>query len=355
MKRFFIQFIVTFIFLLGAVCFFSWKVDPFFQYREPMEQEKAYMHMPVYQTAGAARNFRYDSAIVGSSMTENFRSSWFDEMDLNTVKLSYSGARTTDLRAILEQVYASDNEIKYVFMDVNDYQLTTSPTSYYTKRPDYLYDGKVWNDGEYLLNNDIFWMSVGRVAEKVLDKQPDIDDAYTWEDPELFSGASVLNQNRYTFENLRNRQAEGNIPEYDREKCLNCCKDNINNVLPIIEQHPETQFVIFLPPYSMVYWEERILYDELEVTLEMYHNFASKLLERENVRVFYFQDEEEIIKNLDLYRDSCHYAPQINRYIFDCIKDGKQEVTEDTLEERIRNMYRIASEYNYQEMWDKYE
>lgn len=355
MRKFCIQFMLSFFLMISAICLFSWKVDPFIQYREPSEPLNAYMFMPVYQTAGAARNFTYDSAIVGSSMTENFRVSWFDEMGLNTAKLSYSGARTTDLRAVLEQVFSGKNEVKYIFMDVNDYQLTTDPLSCYTERPDYLYDDVWWNDLEYVLNNDVFWMSVGRVAEAVTENKPNLDDAYTWEDPNLFSGKNVLNQLRPMFDDLRLQQEEGTVPLCDEEKMMAYCQGNVENVLPIIKEHPETEFIIFLPPYSMVYWEQRILSDELEITLELYHSAISQLLECENVRVFYFQDEEEIISNLDIYRDSCHYAPHINRYIFDCIKEGKQEVTEETLEERIRNMYRIASEYSYREMWEAYE
>ena len=126
MKKFCFQFFVTVIVLLGGIVLFNWAVDPFFHYREPKEPLAAYMHMPVYQTAGAAEHFIYDSAVVGTSMTENFRASWFEEMELDAVKLSYSGARTDDIHAILEKVYESGNEMKLIVIDCNCLLQTSS-------------------------------------------------------------------------------------------------------------------------------------------------------------------------------------------------------------------------------------
>lgn len=353
MKKFCIQFFVTVIVLLTGIVIFNWAVDPFFHYREPEEPLEAYMYMPVYQTVGAAEHFTYDSAVVGTSMTENFRASWFDEMELDAVKLSYSGARSSDIKAILEEVFASGNEMKLIVTDVNDYQLTTDPTVPYTERPEYLYNDLWLDDSEYLINNDVFWMSAGRVLEAATDNQPLLDDAYTWEDPALFSEESVKESCQEYVESLKEQIEAGTLKPYDGTREAEWCMGNLENVLPIIEAHPETEFVIFYPPYSILYWEEQILAGRLEGILDIYRTSAQTLLQYDNVRVFYFQDEEEIITNLDLYRDVCHHNHEINRYIFDCIKTGDRELTVENLEEHFDNMYRIASEYPYEEIWEE--
>jgi len=187
MKKFFTQFFVTLTVLLGGIMLFNYCVDPFYHYREPKAPLGVYMYMPVYQTAGAAEHFTYDSAIVGTSMTENFRTSWFEEMGLHTVKLSYSGARSSDIKRILNHVFDSRNDVQLIVMDINDYQLTKEPEEAYTEPPAYLEGDEWWEDAEYLINNDVFWMSVGRCLEAVTGNWPDIDEAYTWEDPALFS------------------------------------------------------------------------------------------------------------------------------------------------------------------------
>lgn len=353
MKKVFTQFFITVFTLLFVIGGFIYIIDPFYHYHAPIAGTAAYMSNQVYQTPGAALHFTYDSAIVGTSMTENFRASWFKEMDLNTVKLSYAGAHSLDIRDVLDKVFESGNEIKYIFMDINDYQLTTHPSQRFADFPEYLYGDAWWKDAEYLWNNDIFWMSVGRVAEKLADSQPELDDAYTWEEPELFGAEQVKENCRENIEALLYQRENGSIEVWDKEESLEWCGDNLANIIPAIETHPETEFIIFYPPYSILYWEDSVLRGQLEELLEIYRYSIEKLMQYGNVRVFYFQDEEDIIVNLDNYRDVCHHTPEINRYVFDCIKNGDREITKENIGEHFSNMYRIASEYPYDEIWDE--
>lgn len=351
MRKFCVQFFVAAGLMLAGIAGFIQIVDPFYHYREPQEPFRAFQYMPVYQTAGVAKNFSYDSAIVGTSMTENFRVSWFEEMDMDTVKLSYSGARSSDVAAILEQVFLSDNTVRYILLDINDYQLTTLPAEVYTERPAYLYEEVWWKDGEYLFNNDVFWMSAGRALEAVTDNQPNPDDAYTWEDPALFSEENVKASCAAYTSGLKEQLASGTIAAYDGTQEKEWCRENLENVVSVIAAHPETEFVVFYPPYSILYWEQQLLSGRLYSILEIYYTAAEKLLSYDNVTVFYFQNEEGIITNLDYYRDICHHAPEINRYIFDCIKEGKNELTEENIGMYFEDMYRIAWEYPYENIW----
>ncbi len=352
MKKFFTQFFVTLTVLLGGIMLFNYCVDPFYHYREPKAPLGVYMYMPVYQTAGAAEHFTYDSAIVGTSMTENFRASWFEEMGLHTVKLSYSGARSSDIKRILNHVFASRNDVQLIVMDINDYQLTKEPEEAYTEPPAYLEGDEWWEDAEYLINNDVFWMSVGRCLEAVTGNWPDIDEAYTWEDPALFSEERVKEDYRSYIWNLEWRLESGLEKPYDREWEKVQCEGNLANILPIVEEHPDTEFVVYFPPYSIYYWGEQIEEGSLSGKLDLYRTTAEKLLQYDNVRVFYFQDEKEIITNLSLYRDVCHHSPDINRYIFECIRDGKNELTEENMDGHFEAMYQIALDYPYDEVWE---
>lgn len=351
MKKLFIQFFITVFTLLILIGGLVIIIDPFYHYHSPVAGIAVYMYHPVYQTPGAALHFEYDSAIVGTSMTENFRSSWFEELNLHTIKLSYSGAHSLDIRDILDKVYESGNEIKYIFMDINDYQLSTEPSQRYTNPPKYLYNKAGWHDAEYLWNNDVFWMSVGRVSENVTGHQPDLDDAYTWDDPDLFGTEQVKESCRQFIDELIEEQINGSLESYDIDEAYKWCDGNLENIIPIIDAHPETEFIIFYPPYSILYWEELALSGQLEGMLQIYQHSIEEFMQHDNVRVFYFQDEEEIITNLDNYRDISHHTPQINRYIFDCISNGEREITPENINEHFLNMYTIASEYPYDEIW----
>ncbi len=322
-------------------------VDPFYHYHDAWFGLPVVLENAVYQTPGAARNFQYDSVIIGTSMTENFHAQWFDEiMGWDTVKLSYSGARTDDLKAILEQVYSREESPKNIVMDVNTYQLTVDPNSAYAMRPNYLYDRKFITDVSYLYNQDVLLAVMNRILDKLGGEESNLDDAYTWEEEEHFGREKTLKaerQNRSTMEE--------NIRPGIESESLDICDRNLDNVLPFIEAHPETDFYIFYPPYSMLYWEQEIMKDNLEQMITVFGRSIERLLQYENVKVFYFHNEKEIISNLDNYRDYTHFRPEYNRYICECMKTGENLVTKENYKEQLRDMYEYAVSFDYEALW----
>ncbi len=350
-----------------AVCFvlfggFVMMADPFYHYHEPWFDMPVILDNAVYQTAGAAKNLEYTSAIVGTSMTENMHTSWFDEeLGWNTMKLSYSGARSNDLQAIFAQISQKEGDLEHVVMDINAYQLTSASWTSYVERPEYLYDGYFYNDYEYLYNHDTFVLSARRILDGLQGIGDNIDTAYTWEDDALFGREKALNACRDVRNQLLATQ-EGDTEadsghseegQSDYEYGLTVCQENLDNILPFIEAHPETEFHIVFPPYSMLYWEQEILKNTLDETMAIYAYAIKELLGCDNVKVYYFQNETEIITNLDNYRDNAHHKPEYNKYIFECIKNGKNLLTVDDYEEKLADMYRFAREFPYETLWEE--
>lgn len=337
-------YIVGFGVIVGAAVFC---VDPFYHYHDAWFGLPVILDNAVYQTAGAAKNLEYDSLIIGTSMTENFHASWFDELGWDTVKLSYSGARTDDLKAILGQIYSREEFPRNIVMDVNTYQLTVPSWTAYVERPEYLYDGSYVTDVSYLYNYDVITASVERVADGLRGRESNLDDAYVWEDEVYFGRQAALESAAETRQALMAAGQE----TADLSELLRCCDENLENILPFIEAHPETQFYIFYPPYSMLYWEQEMLRDNLAEMLEVYKHSMQRFMEYENVRIYYFQNETEIISDLDNYRDTAHHRPEYNRYIFECIRDGKNLVTEENLQMYIDSMYEFAKNFDYNSLW----
>lgn len=363
-KKIFQRFIgcIAFCFCTGAliVAGLVWVVDPFYQYHSPWLGMPVILDDAVYQTAGAARNLEYDSAIVGTSMTENFHTSWFDdELGWNTMKLSYSGARTNDLQAIFQEINEHEGDIQHIFMDINDYQLTSIAWTAYVTRPDYLYDENLLNDYKYLFNQDVLTLSVERTVSALKGTENNIDTAYTWEDPELFGEEITLETCRALRNDLiAGQEANGLVP-YEVPGTLTTeindkytiCQENLDNITPFIEEHPDTTFHIIIPPYSMLYWEQKVLAGTLEDTIAIYYYALEQLLEYDNVKIYYFQNETDIITNLENYRDNCHHAPEYNRYMFDCMKNGENLLTPENCKEQLTEMYFFAKDYPYETLW----
>lgn len=334
--------------LAAAVVVFC--VDPFYHYHGAWFGLPVILDNAVYQTAGAARNLEYNSLIIGTSMTENFHASWFDELGWDTVKLSYSGARTDDLSAILEQIYDRGESPDNIVMDINTYQLTVPSWTAYTERPEYLYDGKIVTDVSYLFNYDVMIETVERVADSLCGRKSNLDEAYVWENEEYFGRQVALSSAAETRDALMSAEQE----PADLNEMLQCCDENLANILPFIEAHPETQFYIFYPPYSMLSWEQEVLKGELAEILEVFKYSMQRFMEYENVQLYYFQNETDIITNLDNYRDTAHHRPEYNRYIFECIRDGRNLVTEENLQLYIDSMYEYAKNYDYDTLWEDF-
>lgn len=339
-------------------------IDPFHHYHVPWFGMPLMLDDVVYQTPGNATNLAYDSAIVGTSMTENCRVSWFnEELGWDTMKLCYAGATCNDLKAILECVYANDRQVKHVFMDLNDYQLSSPLEASYVERPEYLYTKNLLDDYKYFYNKDVFVKAINLVLSTAGGEESNIELAYTWEDDELFGREKVLESTRLTKEKLmEEKERKQTVSEEkdfnhqekqkkESEEALKTCQDNLNQILPYIEKHPETEYIIFFPPYSMLYWEQLVIQDELKEKLEMYQYAIEQLLPYENVKIYYFQGED-VIENLDEYRDYTHYKPKYNRYIFDCVKGDKNRLTLDNYKEEIQKVYEKTTNYDYEALWN---
>ena len=335
-------------------------MDPFHHYHAPWFDMPVMLDDVVYQTPGNAVNLEYNSAIVGTSMTENCRVSWFnEELGWDTMKLCYAGATCNDLNAILQCVYANDRLVEHIFMDLNDYQLSSPVDASYVERPEYLYTKTILDDYRYFYNKDVFVKATQLLVSAARGEESNMEMAYTWEDETLFGREKVLEGTLSTKEKLLEEETEkkmvseeerNRLKKEELENALNTCQENLNQILPFIKEHPETEYIIFFPPYSMLYWEQLVIQDELEEKLKMYQYAIEQLLPYENVKIYYFQGEE-VIEDLDEYRDYTHYKPKYNRYIFECVKEDKNRLTQENYENEIQKMYEKTKSYDYEALW----
>ena len=133
----------------------------------------------------------------------------------------------------------------------------------------------------------------------------------------------------------------------------NAIEANLNtNIIPYIEEHPETTFHIFYPPYSILYWYDVVRGQELDAVIEKYRYMTTRLLEYDNVEIYFFQNQEDIICNLNNYADYTHYHGSICNYMVQCFANGKRRVTEDTLEKELSVLRELTENYDYEAIWD---
>ncbi len=316
-------------------------VDPFFQYHKPLADFPYLVDNQLSQNPGMAKNMSYDSVILGSSMTVNFNTNWFEElMGLDTVKLNYSGAYPKDQANIMERIFSSDNQVKAVFLgvDVMTYTGGVDETKY--PIPEYLYDDCVWNDAEYLWNKDVL---LNYILRPLADpEKTDLATVYqSWWTDEYYNIQWVM----HNYEPPAKVEEETPADAYKEGVRANL----ETNIIPFIEQNPDTTFYLFFPPYSILYWNDVIQENHLEATLEEYLFIVQETIGYDNVRVFFFPNQEWIVTDLNNYADYTHYHRDINRYMTECFADGACEIkNRNQMEEALEEVRAMIDRFDFE-------
>lgn len=337
--------IVLFIGLIGVIGLTVY-VDPFFQYHKPLSWFPYVVDDQVDMNPGLARNMDYDSILLGSSMTVNFNTDWFmEEMGLQTQKLSYNGAFPKDQSNIMDIVFKEKKEqVKAVFLGIDE--LNYSADTEQTKFPitDYLYDENHFNDIQYVLNKDVVLNYILRPMVDIKDKS-DWNMIYKpWWQDEHYQKALVL---------MYYEPAEEQDEETPANTYIDAIAKNLDvNICPYIEAHPETTFYLFYPPYSILYWNDVMREKELDAVIAKYDYMTRRLLTYDNVEMFFFQNDEEIICNLNNYADYTHYHGRICQYMTQCFANGEHRVTLDNMDEELNKLYQLAHNYDYDAIFD---
>ena len=333
--------------LAGCMALVIW-VDPFFQYHKPLAWFPYLVDNQVNQNPGLAKHMDYDGILIGSSMTASFNTDWFEElMGIKTQKLSYNGSYPKDLSNIMQLVFdAKGDQVKAVYMAVDQSTFSADPEE--TKFPvtDYLYDDNVFNDVPYLLNKDV-------LLDYILRPLADRKDASDWAElykpwwtDEYYNKANVL----MYYEAAEEKQEEEALAaDYFKD----AVEENLQkNILPYIEAHPETEFYIFYPPYSILFWNDVTREKELEAVIGRLEYMTERLLNYENVHVFNFLGKEDIICNLNNYADYMHYHKNVCRYITECFATGENELHPENYGQAFDEIRTLAMSYNYPAIWD---
>jgi len=315
-------------------------VDPFFHYHGPLPGFPYQIDNQLSQNPGMAAHMEYDSLMLGSSMTVNFETDWFEQdMGLHMLKLSYNGAYPRDIRNIMEKADESGQMLKQVFLgvDLASYTGDVEETKY--PLPEYLYNHNPLDDVHYWYNKDVL---LDYILKPLMEREP-TDMSHLYASEESLLGCY---SREYVLEHYE--VPEKNDAYFPRELFIENLEANLQaNILPVIEAHPKTKFTVFFPPYSILYWYEYVQNNQMDAVMYEYAYFMEKLLVYDNVELFFFPAEEEIVCDLDLYADTGHYRQSINRYMTDCFVDGRHRLGAENYLDELGRMKKMIDAYDY--------
>lgn len=325
-------------------------IDPFFHYHEPL----SFLEYPLmrenerYQTDGILRNFDYDAIIIGTSMTECFKTSDMEWLfDVNAVKTPLAGCNFKEANDNLIRAFEANPDIKMVLRSF-EYQaiaLDKDERSDLYDYADYLTNDNPFDDAPYVLNKEV----MGRAGQVLLhtlrgQETTNFDEYANWMNQNCFGAEYV-----YTSYNHRiSEEPERVMTDEERETIHYNLQQNI---VAIANEHPETTFYLFFPPYSIAYWDKVCNDNELEWHLEMEKIAMEEVLQCPNIRLYSFSMDENWILNFDNYCDLEHYAEWINYGILKKMAADESRITKENYLDHIAAEREFFSDFDYQTFW----
>lgn len=325
------------IFIISAltlgIIIFNFIVDPFGYYRKPTLYPAFYGLDQRILNLALAKNHTFDSLILGTSMTEQFRVSYVNKLlSANFLKLSLSGGTIYE-QSLMFKYAAKYQDIKNVIWGVDLYSLSGEKESFRNKNAFafYLYDENIFNDIKYLLNIQTTSWFFKIIKKYYIQKDKfyfNLDNLFLHQNinyDKIDSTLVIKNHNLYKL------NANFKMQNFTFDKL----KENFDyNVLSIVKSNPNTNFYIYLPPYSILALEQMKEHKWLKNAFLAREYIFNELKKIKNVYFFDFQAEVDFITNLNNYMDATHYKPKKNKEILNFFKN--KNITKDIMKNNAK-------------------
>ena len=295
--------------------------DPFFIFHKKFSADIGFDGTDRYQNAGLINSFlddpaeRFDTIILGTSMSQNFPVSAFkNDFGRNALKLTLPGGLAKDLETIARKAIAT-GRVKRVVWEIFTSFADEDPDAVNRQSPlpQFLYNDTPVDNWRYVFNNDVFQKAFKIIRAQVLtwkkvERHP-LDVLYTWENDAQFAKFNAP----ANLKKLRQKLRFVDLPIHPSPPDgIRIAFPNLReNLLPVLRENPDIEFLLFFPPISHYAYAE---YGNEKFWLEML--MRRKLLEEtrdlKNVRIFAFDLDEGTSDTLRHYLDPEHYRPWVN-------------------------------------------
>lgn len=351
-RRWFVRIIMIIMGLLLMGGLFVVIIDPFFHYHAPLSK----LNYPLmrenerYQTDGILRNFDYDAIIIGTSMTECFKTSDLNYLfGVNAVKTPLAGCNFNEANNNLKRAFATNPNIAMVIRSF-EYQaipLDKDNSFEMYDYAEYMTNDNPFDDAPYVLNKEV----VGRAGQVIIhtlkgNPSTSFDEYANWMDRNYF-GASYV----YLSYDHTDIASE---PRMMTEEERIMIKENLQqNVVTLAKQHPDTTFYVYFPPYSIGYWDQVCNKKELDWHLEMEKIAMEEVLKCPNIKLYSYSMREDWILNLDNYCDLEHHAEWINYGILVSMAADEGLLTQDNYMEYLERKREFFGNFDYEAFWEE--
>ncbi len=374
--------------LMGTSLAANYRPDPFFHYRDPDPEAEVWFEERS-QTAGLLRSQDYETLLMGTSLAANYRPLWFDAyFDTKTVKATLPNGGFHEFTQVLD--YACEtHEVKRVIFGLDPNILVRPTEEAPDQLPSYLYDSNPWNDGAYLLNKSVLVRALYTAKERAAGNTQSIQDAFVWDGSVFFSKELALAGYQ------RPEREETVLPA---DAFLEDCEENLEVVKSWLERYPDTEFLFYYSPYSILFWDkmerqgrtdamfaaleyatrELLAYDNVTIQWEFlfYYSpysilfwdkmerqgrtdamFAAleyatrELLAYDNVTIQCFLTDLDTITDLENYADHIHVAGRVTWRMSKAMAGTEHQLTVENYREKLDALRTYVVNYDYESIW----
>ena len=340
-KRWTAALLLTFVVLLGLCGGTVRLVDPFFHYHNPDPEGEVWFDQRA-QGAGLLRSQEYETVLMGSSLAANYRPFWFDVFyETSTVKVTFPNGGFGEFTRALDYA-CTQQDVERVIFGLDPNLLARDPAEEPDQLPEYLYDTNPWNDGQYLLNKDVLMRSGYTLLKKMSGETQSIQDAFVWDGNVFFSKELAL-------AGYERPEATGETLAADA--FLENGRANLERVTGWLEQYPDTEFIFFFSPYSILFWDKMNQLGQTEAMLTLLQETVETLLQYDNAELQFFMADTEVITNLENYADHIHVAGRVTYRMAQAMPTGQYRLTKETYVEVLDGLRDFVVHYDYEQIW----
>ena len=326
------------------------RVDPFFHYHKPDTDAYYYkLDNQRSQNDGIIRHFDYTGMIIGTSLTENFKTTEAEALFGGTfIKVPFSGSTFRESNENIEKALRSNPDLRIVIRSVEPARLMKDKDVMRDdmgEYPSYLYDDNLLNDVEYVFNRDVAFERIYPMTKENdgADFVPGITsfDRYS----------SWLGQYRYgknaVFPDGIRMEKSGKIYPFNSTYEQMTRENVLQNLTAVADAYPDVTFYYFFPPYSAQFWIETVEIGTLERLVASEKLAIEEMLRHPNIRLYSFNGLFDLTMDLNNYKDKLHYGAWVNTLILRYMQEDKCRLTQENYEQYLADELAFYGSYDY--------
>lgn len=342
-KTFFIVVLVGVAVCLGAAVGLLSAEDPFFVTGGIAEDETALFDNQRYQMAGLIRHQDYSAVVMGTSLAANYQANWFtDETGKETLKITFPDGWISEFDTALGLAFRTHPQLDRVYFCLDPNILIRPDSQRTVELPHYLYNQNPLDDVEYFLNADTYVTAFRNWMNRDSDHSVPLGEAYIWDNGYTFSREVALGGYQ------RPEVAETVLPG---DAYLAAAEENMDVVCSWLEAHPNAQFAVWFPPYSILYWDMMTRGGKADAILNAVEYATERLLDYDNVTVHCFLGATDYITDLDNYTDHIHCSSNVTRWVAYTVIQDNWQYTRENYRQQLEYLRGFVRNYDYESIF----